>query len=210
MTYFWGLSSEQIGLLNLPYYLSAAAALFLAPQLSKRFGKKRAAIGASLAMIAVAPLPIALRFAGLFPDNGTTALFATLMAIYTLEVTVAICSAALVSAMVADVVEESELATGRRSEGVFFAARSFIDKSVSGLGILLSAVLIAWIGRPGEGDPAQRAEMIERLGAGYALGAVALYAVAIACYARYRISRAGHAENLQKLAARGNEAAAPR
>jgi Na+/melibiose symporter-like transporter len=202
-TYFWALSSEQIGLLNLPYYFSAAAALFLAPLLSRRLGKKRAAIGASLAMIAVAPLPIALRFAGLFPENGTSALFYTLMAIYTLEVTVAICSAALVSAMVADVVEENELATGRRSEGVFFAARSFIDKSVSGLGILLSALLIAWIGRPGEGDPEARARMIEQLGAGYAVGAVALYAIAIACYSRYRISRAGHAENLRKLAARG-------
>lgn len=202
MTYFWELTSAQIGLLNLPYYLSAAAALVVAPRLSKRFGKKRAAIGASLAMIALAPLPIVLRFAGLFPENGTQALFNTLMAIYTLEVMVAICSAALVSAMVADVVEESDLATGRRSEGVFFAARSFIDKSVSGLGILLSAVLIAWIGRPGEGDPAHRAQMIQQLGAGYAVGAVALYAIAIACYARYRISRAGHAENLQRLADR--------
>jgi Na+/melibiose symporter-like transporter len=125
------------------------------------------------------------------------------MFLFTVEVILAICSAALVSAMVADVVEESELATGRRSEGVFFAARSFIDKSVSGLGIMLSAFLIAWIGRPGEGDPAQRAEMISRLGAGYALGAVVLYSVAIACYSRYRIDRAGHAENLSRLAERG-------
>ncbi len=205
-TYFWGLTSQQIGFMNLPYYGSAAAALFLAPLLSRRFGKKRAAIGASIAMITIAPLPIALRFLGWFPDNGTQALFYTLMALYTLEVLVAICSAALVSAMVADVVEESELNTGRRSEGVFFAARSFIDKSVSGLGIMLSALLIASIGRPGEGDPAQRAEMIERLGAGYAIGAVVLYSIAIACYGRYRIDRAGHAANLSKLAARGSGA----
>jgi Na+/melibiose symporter-like transporter len=201
-TYFWALSSAQIGLLNLPYYGSAAIALWLAPQLSRRLGKKRAAIGASVAMIALAPLAIGLRLAGWFPENGTGALFYTLMTLFTLEVIVAICSAALVSAMVADVVEESELATGRRSEGVFFAARSFIDKSVSGFGIMLSAVLIAWIGRPGEGDPAERAAMIARLGAGYALGAVVLYSVAIACYSRYRISRVGHAENLQRLAQR--------
>ena len=203
MTYFWAFTSEQIGSMNLPYYASAAIALWLAPQLSRRLGKQRAAIGASLAMIAMAPLAIGLRLAGWFPGNGTSALFYTLMFLYTLEVILAICSAALVSAMVADVVEESELATGRRSEGVFFAARSFIDKSVSGLGIMLSAVLIAWIGRPGEGDPAQRAEMIARLGAGYAAGAVVLYSIAIACYSRYRISRAGHAENLQRLAERG-------
>jgi Na+/melibiose symporter-like transporter len=202
-TYFWGLTSQQIGLMNLPYYGSAAAALLLAPRLSSRFGKKRAAIGVSIAMIAMAPLAIGLRLLGWFPENGTAALFWTLLVLYALEVVLAICSAALVSAMIADVVEESELATGRRSEGVFFAARSFIDKSVSGLGILASALLIAWIGRPGEGDPAERAEMIARLGAGYAVAAVVLYSVAIACYARYRISRAKHAENLQRLAARG-------
>jgi Na+/melibiose symporter-like transporter len=201
-TYFWSLTSRQIGLLNLPYYGSAAIALWLAPQLARRLGKKRAAIGVSLAMIAMAPLAIGLRLAGWFPANGTSALFYTLMTLFTIEVILAICSAALVSAMVADVVEESELATGRRSEGVFFAARSFIDKSVSGLGILLSALLIGWIGRPGEGDPAERAAMVARLGGGYALGAVVLYSVAIACYSRYRISRAGHARNLQRLAER--------
>ncbi|MFI5319598.1 MAG: MFS transporter [Myxococcota bacterium] len=202
-TYFWALSSEQIGLLNLPYYGSAAVALWLAPRLSQRFGKKRAAIGTSIAMIAMAPLAIVLRFANWFPANGTGALFYSLMFLYTLEVVLTICSAALVSAMVADVVEESELATGRRSEGVFFAARSFIDKSVSGLGIMLSALLIALIGRPGEGDASERAQLIARLGAGYALGAVLLYSIAIACYSRYRISRVGHAQNLQRLAERG-------
>jgi len=202
-TYFWSLSSEQIGQMNLPYYGSAAAALVIAPALSRRLGKKRAAIGASIAMIGMAPLAIGLRFAGWFPENGTPALFWTLLVIYALEVVLIICSAALLSAMIADVVEESELATGRRSEGVFFAARAFIDKSVSGLGIMLSALLIYWIGRPGEGDPAERAAMIARLGAGYACSAVVLYSIAIACYSRYRLSRRRHAQNLERLAERG-------
>ncbi|HEU4429139.1 MAG TPA: MFS transporter [Myxococcota bacterium] len=202
-TYFWSLTSEQIGLMNLPYYGSAAAALVIAPALSRRLGKKRAAIGASVAMIGMAPLAIGLRFAGWFPENDTSALFWTLLTIYALEVVLLICSASLLSAMIADVVEESELVTGRRSEGVFFAARSFIDKSVSGLGIMLSAFLIFWIGRPGEGDPAERAAMIARLGAGYACSAVVLYSVAIACYSRYRLSRKQHALNLEQLAARG-------
>jgi len=201
-TYFWSLTSGQIGLLNLPYYGSAAAALVIAPALARRLGKKQAAIGVSIAMIGMAPLAIGLRFAGWFPANGTPALFWTLLCVYALEVVLLICSASLLSAMIADVVEESELVTGRRSEGVFFAARAFIDKSVSGLGIMLSAFLIYAIGRPGEGDPAERAAMIEKLGAGYACGAVVLYSIAIVCYSRYRLSRAKHAENLRRLGAR--------
>ncbi len=199
-TYFWGFTSDQIGNLNLPYYLSAAIALVLAPALSRRFGKKRGAIGITIAAIAMAPLGIVLRFLGLFPENGTAALFYSLMVLYTIEVIVLICSAALVSAMVADVVEEGELATGKRSEGVFFAARSFIDKSVSGFGLLLSGILIAAIGRPGEGEGASR--VIDALGAGYAIGVVTLYSIAIWFYSGYRIDRAGHEANLRALSER--------
>ena len=51
--------------------------------------------------------------------------------------TLIIAASALVSAMIADVVEDSEIKTGRRSEGIFFAANSFAQKAVNGLGVVL-------------------------------------------------------------------------
>ena len=49
--------------------------------------------------------------------------------------------------MVAAIVDEQELKTGRRQEGVFFAAVSFAGKATSGLGGLVAGIgldLINW------------------------------------------------------------------
>ena len=64
---------------------------------------------------AFAPLPFILRLFDLFPENGTDMLFWTLIVFNTVEVTLIIAASALVSAMIADVVEDSEIKTGRRS-----------------------------------------------------------------------------------------------
>jgi GPH family glycoside/pentoside/hexuronide:cation symporter len=45
--------------------------------------------------------------------------------------------------MMADVVESSELRTGRRSEGLFFSASAFVAKVVSGVGIFISSAILA-------------------------------------------------------------------
>ena len=50
--------------------------------------------------------------------------------------------------MIADVVEDSELKTGRRQEGLFFAAAAFINKAVSGMGIFTSGMIISAIHFP--------------------------------------------------------------
>jgi glycoside/pentoside/hexuronide:cation symporter, GPH family len=48
----------------------------------------------------------------------------------------------LFAAMLADLVKDNEITTGRRAEGVFNAAEAFVDKSVRGLGVIaVSAVL---------------------------------------------------------------------
>ena len=45
--------------------------------------------------------------------------------------------------MIADVVEASQLKTGRRSEGLFFAASAFVHKATSGFGILAASTIVA-------------------------------------------------------------------
>ena len=45
-------------------------------------------------------------------------------------------------AMMADLVEQSELKTGRRSEGVFFSSVTFIRKSVQGFGLMLASLVL--------------------------------------------------------------------
>jgi Na+/melibiose symporter-like transporter len=148
-------------------------------------------------------MPVFLRLAGLFPGNASDALVPSLFLFNTIDVSLIIAASILVSSMVADVVEDSETSTGRRSEGLFFAARSFVAKCVSGIGVFLSTVLLAVVGfpsgaKPGEVDPG----IIWNLGAVFGPTLIVLYSVSVACLAGYRISREGHGENLRRLDAR--------
>lgn len=200
-TYFWELSSTQIFTLVLGNFVSATLALVLAPRLSRHFGKKPAALGTALAAIVVGPLPVLARLIGLFPENHTPTLLPLLFACNASSVTLIITFSILVASMVADIVEDSEVATGRRSEGVFFAANSFVQKCVSGTGVFLSTVLLNAIGfpsdaRPGEVEP----EIVRRLGLVFVPLVGALYLCALSFLARYRISRSGHEDNLRRLA----------
>jgi Na+/melibiose symporter-like transporter len=100
------------------------------------------------------------------------------------------------------VVEDSELKTGRRSEGLFFAGSSFMAKAVSGLGLLLSGLLLGAIGFPadavpGHVDPA----IIRHMGLVYLPAIVVLYGIGIAIIWRFPIDRSHHEENLRRLAA---------
>lgn len=199
-TFFWELSAAQLGVLVPSGFVSALLALALAPALARRLGKKRAAIGLSLSAATAGPIPILLRFAGVMPANGSDALMGCLIVFNIVEVMLIIASTTLVSAMMADVVEESELVTGRRSEGIFFAARSFIAKSLGGLGVIGGTVILGVVAFPDGAQPGEIApEIIRRLGMVYAPTVVGLHLAALACLLRYTISREQHAENLENL-----------
>jgi glycoside/pentoside/hexuronide:cation symporter, GPH family len=202
-TYFWELTPGQIAVITFGPFISSSVALAVAPWLSRRLGKKTAAVLSSAGSVFLSPLPIVARLAGLLPENGAPALVPMLTCFYIVDVTFVVVSGILVSSMVTDTVEDSELATGRRSEGVFFAARAFIAKSVSGVGVFSATLLLAAIGfsegaAPSDVDPA----VVHRLGLVYVPLLTTLYAVSIALIAGYRISHATHEENLRRLAAR--------
>ena len=96
------------------------------------------------------PLPILLRLLDLFPANASPALMPMLFVFNLVTITLVIMSGILGSSMIADIVEDSELSTGRRSEGVFVAANAFVQKAVSGIGIFSSTMLLAVIGFPSD------------------------------------------------------------
>ncbi len=201
--HFWELTSTQIGYMQLPYFASAGVALMLAPWISRRLGKKRAAILITSISVLMSPLPYILRMLGWFPENGTPLLYPTIVAFNTLEVTFIIASGILISAMIADVVEDSEVSTGRRSEGLFFAANSFAQKAVNGLGVIVAGQLLAYVNFPTQaklGEVPQ--QTLFDLASVYIPALWGFYLFAIVLLSFYRISRSKHRENLDKLAVR--------
>jgi GPH family glycoside/pentoside/hexuronide:cation symporter len=201
-TYFWELTASQIAVLILPAYLAAVFAGLLARAASARLGKKWAGIAIGLGALTLGPMPVALRLVGWFPANGSPALLPTLMVFTLVSITLIIGSSILFSSMVADVVEDSEVVTGRRSEGVFVAAAAFVQKATSGVGIFASSLLLGAIGFPrGAAPGAIDPEIVRALGLVYVPLVIGLYVVAGAFLWHYRIDRATHEDNLRRLAA---------
>lgn len=138
-TYFWAFDSGQIGIIVLGVFVSALLGAALAPIVSRRMGKKRGAMVVGLVAFIGAPLPIVLRLAGLLPPNGDPSVFWLVFVTNTLDTALVICFQVLTAAMIADLVDQAEVRTGRRSEGVFFAAITFVKKTVLGLGLIAAS-----------------------------------------------------------------------
>lgn len=199
-TYFWELTSQQMSFLAMLNFVSAFIAFALSPQLSVRFGKRAAALASALIVVVFGPAPIFLRILGLFPENGSPLLVPALAVVNTILVTLFIMASILITSMLADVVEDSEVSTGRRSEGVFFAANAFVQKSVSGIGIFTSTLLLNAIDFPRGAQPGSvPPEVVRNLGLVYAPTFMVLFLLMLACVSAYRISRASHQANLQRL-----------
>ena len=206
--HFWELTTDQLGWLQIPYFISAAIALWVAPRIGAHWGKRNAAISTALITIVITPLPPIMRMLGWFPENGTAELFYVLMIYYSVDIALIIVSTILAASMMADVVEDSEVTTGRRSEGTFFAASSFAQKAVNGLGIVIAGQLLALINFPAQ---AKRGEVpLEKtidLAIVY-IGAVGLlYLIAVAILTRFQLDRNQHRKNLEILRARSTDAA---
>ena len=199
--HFWELTSTQIGYMNIPYFFSAFVALMLAPRASRWLGKKKGGMIILALAFGMAPMPFILRVMGLFPDNGTETLFWTLVVFNTIEVTLIIMSSSLIAAMIADVVEDSEVKTGRRSEGIFFAANSFAQKAVNGLGVVVAGQILAIIQFPTKAKPGEiPQETLFDLAYIYVPVLLFFYLFALTVLSLYKINREDHSENLRKLA----------
>lgn len=209
-TYLWQLSNVQISILTLATFVSVILAFAFALPLSRRLGKKTAGIILFLVGVIISSVPLTSRLIGVFPLNGSPLLLPLLFGFSAIGGALAIGSAILLISMLADVVEDSELKTGRRSEGLFFAGSSFMVKAASGLGVfgsglVLSAAHFPAHALPGHVDPA----IIRHFALIYLPATVFIYLAATAIIGLYPITRQAHAENLRRLAAEAGQAVEP-
>jgi Na+/melibiose symporter-like transporter len=199
-TFFWELEPGQIATIVGFQFLSALIAPLAAPVVTRRFEKKQAAIGLAMFAIFFGAAPVLLRLVGFFPPNGSPWLLPILRAHGLIEVTVFIMVSITLSSMVADVVEENEIATGRREEGLFFAARNFALKATSGLGTFIAGLGLDLIRFPKDAAPGSLApEVLLRFGLFMGPVLMVVYLISLLFLRGYRITRSGHERNLAIL-----------
>ena len=199
-TYLWGLNSAQLAILTIDSLTGAFVALFIAPWASRKFGKRNAALGLAVIAVIFASAPYILRLTGNFFENGDALLVPAIFLFSTVFQMCGVSSAVLTHAMVGDVVEESQLATGRRSEGLFYAANTLMQKSTSGLGVFAAGMLVAFVGIAPGLDPATIDPAIPRaLAMAYVPLLVVLYIGGAGFLFAYRIDRASHEASVAEL-----------
>lgn len=200
-TYFWGFSTQQSGFITMGVFASAAIGALLAPVVSRTLGKKRGAILIGLVAFLGSPLPIVLRLLGVLPDNGDPFIFWFVFFTTLFDVGLIICFQILSGSMMADLVEQAELKTGRRSEGIFFSASAFIRKAVGGLGLIVATFVLTMAGLPAGADPTQvEPATVWRLGAFYVPTILSLWMAMLGVMLAYNLTREAHEDNLRQLA----------
>ncbi len=200
MTFYFAVSTNDLSWLLLPSAAGGLAGPAMAQAVSRRIGKKLAAISLEGLALLVIAVPVLLRSLGVFPENGSPLLVPILFCLTAVSSPLSVAGLILMGSMMADVVEDSELETGRRSEGLLFSAISFIQKAVSGAGVFFSGLLLALVRFPQGARPGHIApDVLRHLGWSYLACLMICWGAAIAVLATYRITRARHADNLRRL-----------
>jgi Na+/melibiose symporter-like transporter len=202
-TYFWGFTPQQIGLITLVIFVSALIGASLAPVVTRRLGKKRGAIAVGVVSMLISPIAILLRLFGVLSNGADPLTFWVVLILGQIDVALVVCMQALMASMISDLVEQSELKTGRRSEGVFFAANTFIQKMTTGVGLMVATLVLALAQFPAGADPSQVSEeTLMRLGWYYLPILLLLRLAVTGAMMLYSIDRKSHEANLRKLAER--------
>lgn len=201
-TYVWGFRGMILVWLTVALFVGVILAFIIAPRVSKRGNKHVAAAWFAIGGMALNTAPYWLRLLGLFPHIGDQALVPLLFCFFMLGTASNISAFILGASMMADVVEDSEVKTGRRSEGVFFAGSFFVQKCTSGIGILAAGTILTIAGFPKKAVPGLvPVGTIDRLTIIYSLVYLAIAIIAALMFRRFPFGRAEHEARLAKLVA---------
>lgn len=202
-TFFWGFTSQQIGGFVIVILLASLFVLGTARPLLVRYGSRQVGMGCAVIMAIVNPLMVVLRMLGLMPEMGSSALFLILCVAAFIGYAGVIMSMTVVGKMIADVTDEHELATGARQEGLLFSASIFMQKAASGIGTLVSGILIKAAQFPENADADKiDPRVVLNLGIGTALGGVLFGGLIYYFYSRFQLNQARHAEIVAELTRR--------
>ena len=201
-TYYWELAADQIrwiGLAGLPGVILGAS---VAPGLMQRFDRKPVLTAAVIGLVVFAQLVIDLRLLGIMPANNSSALLPILMAnSFFFATTLGMAGVAVLS-MIGDVIDENELITGLREEGLFYSARAFFAKLANSAGHFIAGMMLDWFivipidAVPGEVD----SDVIFRLGIAAGPFMAIAGVISIFFYAQYSLTRERHTDIMRDLA----------
>ena len=204
--YFWQWTPEHVQIFPVVHMFIAISCGLLAYPLTRGRDKKQTAIGLFLLSATLGPLPVVLRLLDplvsvpLFPANGSDVLWWLLLLHSAFLVSLAVVGFILVGSMTADIVEESQRKTGRRSEGLLTAGPALAQKMVSAGGVFVVGLLLSVFGFS-VANPSVEAmqEPIRNLAIFHVALSLTLPWISIYLVGKYTITRHGHGQDVHSL-----------
>ena len=154
-TYFWQLDAVQTSLLFAGPILLAALVSTTFSGLLNRLLEKQQILRLTCALTSINLIWLTpLKLFDLLPDNNTV-VFALIGVNWAINMTMTILRVITVHSLLADIVDEQELATGQRQEGIIFAVAFFSSKFMGAFGYVIAGPFLDLIGlqtgaQPGE------------------------------------------------------------
>lgn len=208
-TYLWKLNGPTLAILTFDGLVAALLAAPLAPVMSRKLGKRNASMIFAFVGICLGISPLVLAYNDMFFTPGDPRLVPTLFVIGAVYGSMIAISLINTSSMLADVVEDSAVTTGRHTAGTFFAASAFMQQCSSALGIFMAGQILTWSAFPEKADPAKVTDaMTDSLLIHYIPASFGLWVLGLLILLFYPIDEKKHRENVERLKALEAEAKA--
>ena len=202
-TYYWELTRPEILTLAPAYAGGVMLGSFFSPWLLRKFGKKPMLLFGTASWAGWQAIPIVLRMMDWLPVNGDELLVPMLLVMRVIQGACTVQSNVAYGAMLTDSIDEHELDTGKRQEGIFFAASSFSAKAPVGLGNIIAGFGLEFIAWPTGSEIRTAAdvppETIVNLGILFGPFVALFGLICIWCYSHYTLTRERHQEMLDEL-----------
>ena len=102
--------------------------------------------------------------------------------------------------MFSDTVEEQELSTGQRLDGLVLSANNFVTKAILSSGIFVSGIILSFAGFDTAVSVTEKELAAFKLGTLSLITTTSLIPVALFFISKYQITSSSHDDNLRKLA----------
>ena len=207
-TFFWELNANQWGLLIIGNIIGTHVAFFFAPAIHRKFDKRWSIFWGALFFAIFWSTATTLKLLGIGPDVATWNAVIFIGCIGIFNVFSGVVLTISVMSALADIADEHELLTGRRQEGIFYAARTFFSKAMNAFGHIVAGFAIDfYIKLPPQSEPGQvPADVLFRLGIVDGPFAMFWGIVAAFVYLGYKIDKKRYREIRKQLEQRAEAA----
>ena len=195
-TYFWDFEATQIKYFLPVYFVGTIFAFYLTPKMVKRFNKRNIVLICIGMVGLLSPLAFILYNLGLTPENGSYELVFFISTFLVFLVTFNIVGIMVRDSMIGDIADEVELQSGKRQEGILFAAVGFMQKLNAGLGTFFAGQVLSLINFDRLNHTAEQAYTLA-----FVQGPVTtlLMIIPIIIFSMYSLTAQKHRDILKKL-----------